>query len=54
MARTGTQAATEEVAMIRLKEKSRPPGLLLGRPGRGYVQNAEPYPAICAFIRAPL
>jgi hypothetical protein len=37
MARAGPQAAAEEVAMIRPKEKPRPPGLLLGRPGRGYV-----------------
>jgi hypothetical protein len=50
----GTQAAAEEVAMIRPKEKPRPPGLLLGRPGRGYVQNAETLPAICAFITASL
>jgi hypothetical protein len=44
----------KEVAMIRPKEKPWPPGLLLGRPGRGYVQNAEPYPTICAFIAATL
>ena len=44
----------KEVAMIRPKEKPWPPGLLLGRPGRGYVQNAEPYPTICAFIAAAL
>jgi hypothetical protein len=35
------------------KEKPRPPGLLLGRPGRGYVTQKS-YPAICAFITAPL
>jgi hypothetical protein len=53
MDRAGPQAAAEEVAMIRPKEKPRPPGLLLGRPGRGYVTQKS-YRAKCAFITAPL
>src|SRR5262245_10268370 len=46
----GASRPAEEVARLtRPKEKPWPPGLLLGRPGRGYVQNAAILPRDICF-----